>query len=137
MRGGPEAWRGGAGPKAFRRRSHCTVRPKFGRFGGAEAASVTYTRRNGGSAAHLVYFQFSSLAFITMDSDSDEELLLLLALSQKNNKKKREWVHDINKKREKYGEYHHICTHIHNASSSPPPRLRTAPRRSAQSDILL
>lgn len=42
-------------------------------------------------------------------SDSDEEeLLLLLALS----KKKRTWVHDINKRREEYGEYHRLCREL-------------------------
>ncbi|XP_047998378.1 protein ALP1-like [Leguminivora glycinivorella] len=46
---------------------------------------------------------------MSYESDSDEEdFLLLLALSRK----KRIWVHDINKKREQYGEYHRLCREL-------------------------
>lgn len=41
---------------------------------------------------------------------SDEEILLLLfALSRK---KRQYWVHDINKKRERLGEYHRLCREL-------------------------
>jgi len=43
-------------------------------------------------------------------SSSDEELLILLAL--KNKKKKRKWVHEINKKREEFVEFHHLCKEL-------------------------
>jgi len=43
-------------------------------------------------------------------SSSDEELLILLALKIK--KKKRKWVHEINVKREEFGEFHHLCKEL-------------------------
>ncbi|KAL0883304.1 hypothetical protein ABMA27_016715 [Loxostege sticticalis] len=45
-----------------------------------------------------------------MSYDSDEEvLLLILAL---RHKKKKKWVHEINKKRLQYGEYHTLFGHL-------------------------
>jgi len=43
-------------------------------------------------------------------SSSDGELLILLAL--KNKKKRRKCVHEINEKREKFGEFHHLCKEL-------------------------
>ncbi|KAL4121230.1 hypothetical protein QTP88_013786 [Uroleucon formosanum] len=45
-----------------------------------------------------------------LKNSSDEELLILLAL--KNKKKRRKWVHEINEKREEFGEFHHLCREL-------------------------
>jgi len=46
-------------------------------------------------------------------SSSDEEkLLLLYAIAESQQKRKRIWVHEINKKRENYGEYHRLCREL-------------------------
>ncbi|KAL4113373.1 hypothetical protein QTP88_017005 [Uroleucon formosanum] len=48
-----------------------------------------------------------------MKSSSDEEeLLLLYAIAGSQQKRKRIWVHEINKKRENYGEYHRLCREL-------------------------
>lgn len=47
---------------------------------------------------------------MTSSSSSDEELLLLLAL--KKTKKRRKWVHEINEKREEFGEFHRLCKEL-------------------------
>lgn len=47
---------------------------------------------------------------MTSSSSSDEELLLLLALNK--TKKRRKWVHEINKKRDEFGEFHHLCNEL-------------------------
>ncbi|VVC46199.1 Hypothetical protein CINCED_3A009597 [Cinara cedri] len=39
----------------------------------------------------------------------EEELLLLYAVVESQQKGKRIWVHDINRKIENYGKYHHLC----------------------------
>ncbi|KAL5246426.1 hypothetical protein ACI65C_013834 [Semiaphis heraclei] len=45
-------------------------------------------------------------------SSDEEELLLLYATAGSQQKKKRIWVHEINKKRENYGEYHRLCREL-------------------------
>ncbi|KAL4135454.1 hypothetical protein QTP88_007063 [Uroleucon formosanum] len=46
---------------------------------------------------------------IPVPSSDEEELLLLYAIAGSQQKRKRIWVHEINKKRENYGEYHRLC----------------------------
>jgi len=41
-------------------------------------------------------------------SSDEEELLLLYAIAESQQKRKRIRVHEINKKREDYGEYHRL-----------------------------
>jgi len=45
-------------------------------------------------------------------SSDEEELLLLYAIAGSQQKRKRIWVHEINKKRENYGEYHRLCREL-------------------------
>lgn len=50
---------------------------------------------------------------LSSDLDSDDEFLLLLSLWQNKKKKsKRTWVHQINKKRQFFGEFHHLCQEL-------------------------
>ncbi|XP_073956440.1 uncharacterized protein [Choristoneura fumiferana] len=46
------------------------------------------------------------------ESDTDEELLNLLIVRNRLRKKKRIWVHEINKKRLQFGEYHRLCKEL-------------------------
>jgi len=46
-----------------------------------------------------------------MFSSSDEEELLH-AIAESQQKRKRIWVHEINKKRENYGEYLRLCREL-------------------------
>ncbi|KAL4098884.1 hypothetical protein QTP88_023402 [Uroleucon formosanum] len=45
-------------------------------------------------------------------SSDEEEILLLYAIAGSQQKRKRIWVHEINKKRENYGEYHRLCREL-------------------------
>jgi len=45
-------------------------------------------------------------------SSDEEELLLLYALTESQQKRRRIWVHDINKKRNNYGEYHRLSREL-------------------------
>lgn len=42
--------------------------------------------------------------------DSEDEVLLLYAMAK--SKKKKLWVHEINKRRDQYGEYHRLCREL-------------------------
>ncbi|XP_047990332.1 protein ALP1-like [Leguminivora glycinivorella] len=46
------------------------------------------------------------------DTDTDDELLFLLLLRNKVRKRKKIWVHEINKKRLIFGEYHRLCREL-------------------------
>lgn len=55
-------------------------------------------------------FSFFDLINMSSSSSDEEELLLLFALSQA--KRKRKWVHEINEKREEFGEFHRLCCEL-------------------------
>lgn len=53
--------------------------------------------------------------FITMSSSSEEDIMIALACHEiENHSSQRFWVHDINLKRGKLGEFHHLFSDLTN-----------------------
>lgn len=82
----------------------------------ATFTNVRYVRETRWPHCRLCFVRSSSVLFVMFahnvpwenNDDSDDDLFLLLSLC----KRKRKWVHDVNLKRTKFGEFHHLIKQL-------------------------